>query len=270
MPTPPLVDTHCHLTAEAFAGDLAAVVERARQAGVAACVVVAVDAASAERAAALAAGHPGWAFATAGVHPTEPAVADPGEWQRVEELLGSGRFRAVGETGLDDYHEEVPLAAQRPSLHRHVEAALAHDLPVILHCRDAFPALHDELSRYAGAPLRGVLHCFTGGAADAERLLALGLHLGVGGVSTYKPNAALRATLRDAPLERLLLETDAPWLAPQAVRGKRNEPAFVAHVAAALAADRGLALSDLAARTSANADALFGLRLDVSPRRPSA
>lgn len=264
-PTLPLVDTHCHLTAEAFAADRAAVVERARQAGVAACVVVAVDAASAEQAAALAAGHPGWAFATAGVHPTEPVVADPGEWHRVEELLGSGRFLAVGESGLDDYHKEVPLTAQLPSLHRHVEAALALGLPVILHCRDAFPTLHGELSRYAGAPLRGVLHCFTGGAEDAERLLALGLHLGVGGVSTYKPNAALRATLRAAPLERLLLETDAPWLAPQAVRGKRNEPAFVAHVAAALAADRGLELPEFAARTTANAVALFGLRLPPAP-----
>ena len=226
-------------------------------------MVVAVDAASAEAAAELAAGQPGWAVATAGVHPTEAAVADADEWRRVEELLGSGRFRAVGETGLDDFHKDVPLTAQRPSLHRHVEAALACDLPVILHCRDAFPALHDELRRYAGSPLRGVLHCFTGGAADAERLLALGLHLGVGGVSTYKPNAELRATLRAAPLDRLLLETDAPWLAPQAVRGKRNEPAFVAHVAAALAADRGLELPELAAATTANAEALFGLKLAV-------
>ena len=263
MERPPLVDTHCHLTVEAFGADRGAVVERARAAGVAACVVVALDAASALEAAALAEALPGWAVPTAGVHPTQPAVADTDEWRRVEELLASGRFRAVGETGLDDYHEEVPLADQVPSLHRHVEAALEHDLPVILHCRDAFPALHAELGRYAGAPLRGVLHCFTGAEEDARRLITLGLHLGVGGVSTYKPNGALRAALRSVPLERLVLETDSPWLAPQAVRGQRNEPAFVAHVAATIAADRGLDLPAFAARTTANASALFGLKLAV-------
>ena len=261
MEPPTLVDTHCHLTVEAFASDRDAAIGRAREAGVSACVVVALDAASAVEAAELAERHPGWAVATAGVHPTQEAVSDPAEWARVEALLASGRFRAVGETGLDDYHREVPLATQLPSLHRHVEAALAHDLPVILHCRDAFPALHAELARYAGAPLRGVLHCFTGGEEDARRLLALGLHLGVGGVSTYKANDALRAALRGAPLERLVLETDSPWLAPQSVRGRRNEPAFVAHVAARIAADRALPLEELAAATTANATKLFGLKL---------
>jgi TatD DNase family protein len=195
------------------------------------------------------------------VHPTQDAVADEDEWRRIEELLASGRFAAVGETGLDDHHREIPLSAQVPSLHRHVEAALAHDLPLILHCRDAFPRLHAELSRYVGAPLRGVLHCFTGGGEDARQLLALGLHLGVGGISTYKPNGELRATLRSVAAERLLLETDAPWLAPQPVRGRRNEPAFVAHVAEVIAADRGAELPGFAERTTANADALFGLRL---------
>ena len=274
MATSPLVDTHCHLTVQAFDADRAAVVERAQEAGVAACVVVALDAASAVEAAGLAARPPGWAFPPAGVHPTQDSVTDAGEWRRIEELLASGGFRAVGETGLDDHHKEVPLRAQLPSLHRHVEAALAHDLPVILHCRDAFATLLAELQRYAGSRLRGVVHCFSGGEAEAQGLLALGLHLGVGGISTYKPNRELRATLRSAPVERLLLETDAPWLAPQAVRGRRNEPAFVAHVAAAAAADRGLELPEFAARTTANAEALFGLRLPApgaaSPRRPSA
>jgi len=264
---PPLVDTHCHLTVAAFGDDRAAVVERARQAGLAACVVVALDAASAVEAAALAGEFPGWAFPTAGVHPNQDGVADADEWRRIEELLDSGRFVAVGETGLDDHHKEIPLTAQVPSLHRHVESALEHDLPLILHCRDAFPRLHAELSRYAGAPLRGVLHCFTGSDEDARQLLGLGLHLGVGGISTYKPNGELRATLRRVAVERLLLETDAPWLAPQSVRGRRNEPAFVAHVAAVIAADRGAELTGFAARTTANADALFGLHVSTSPAR---
>jgi TatD DNase family protein len=110
-----------------------------------------------------------------------------------------------------------------------------------------------------------VLHCFTGGDEDARQLLALGLHLGAGGISTYKANGELRATLRQVPIERLVLETDSPWLAPQPVRGRRNEPAFVAHVAQVLAGDRGADLPSLAARTTLNADALFGLRLPPSP-----
>jgi TatD DNase family protein len=269
-----LVDTHCHLTVAAFDADRGQVVERARAAGLVGCVVVALDAPTARQALALADDLPGWAFPSAGVHPTEDVVADEAEWARIAELLASNRFVAVGETGLDDFHHKVPLELQVRSLHRHVAAALDLGLPLILHCRDAFPRLLDELRRYEGAPLRGVLHCFTGGAQEAARLLALGLHLGLGGVTTYKANAALRDVVREAPLERLLLETDAPWLAPQPERGRRNEPAFVTHVAQRLAADRGLALDDFAACTTANADALFGLGLArdavPTPRRPWA
>jgi TatD DNase family protein len=261
-PATDLVDTHCHLAAEAFDPDRGAVTARARVAGVAACVVVGVDAASSEAALRLADEFPGWAFASAGIHPTEAQVTDPGRWPAIRELLGSSRFVAVGETGLDDFHRRTPLDAQAASLHRHVTAALELDLPVILHCRDAFPRLLAELQRWRGAGLRGVLHCFTGGPAEAEALLELGLHLGLGGAATYKPNATLRAAVRAAPLERLVLETDAPWLAPQAVRGRRNEPAFVAHVADALAADRGVGRAEFAARTSAAARALFRLPPD--------
>jgi TatD DNase family protein len=258
-PLTDLVDTHCHLAFEAFDGDRRAVVDRAREAGVRACVVVGVDAASSEAALRLAEALPGWAFATAGIHPTERAVEDPARWPAVRELLRSGRFVAVGETGLDDFHRETPGEAQVGSLHRHVEAALELDLPVVLHCRDAFPRLLAELQRWRGSGLRGVLHCFSGGPVEAEALLELGLHLGLGGVTTYKANAALRQAVRAAPPERLVLETDAPWLAPQAVRGRRNEPAFVAHVAAVLAEDRGADRASFAAATSAAARALFRL-----------
>jgi len=261
-PTPPqldLVDTHCHLAWEAFDADRAAVVQRAQAAGVGACVVVGVDEATSEAGLGIARAQPGWAVATAGIHPTEADVTDPARWPPLRELLGRGGFVAVGETGLDDYHHTTPLEAQAASLQRHVRAALDLGLPVILHCRDAFPRLLDELQRWRGTGLRGVLHCFTGGPAEAEQLLELGLHLGAGGAATYKPNGALRDALRTAPLDRLVLETDAPWLAPVPVRGRRNEPAFVSHVAACLADDRGLPRAEFAARTSSNARALFGL-----------
>ncbi|MHC5209654.1 MAG: TatD family hydrolase [Planctomycetota bacterium] len=256
-----LVDTHCHLTAHAFAADRDAVVERARAAGLAACVVVAVDDDSALEALELSERHAGWAHATAGLHPTEAAVTDDDAWHRVEELLSSGRFAAVGETGLDDYHDRIPMEQQVRSLHRHVRASLALSLPVILHCRDAFERLIAELEAYTGTPLRGVVHCYTGTAHDLDRLLAMDLHIGIGGIATYKANSALRDVVREVPANRLLVETDAPWLAPMPVRGRRNEPAFVAHVAERLAAERNIELTTLAEHTTANAAALFGLDL---------
>jgi TatD DNase family protein len=256
---PPLVDSHCHLAFQAFDPDREAVIARAREAGLVGCVAVAVDAASAEAARALARRHPGWLVATAGLHPTEEAVADPDELQAVEALLASGDFAAVGETGLDAHHDCAPLEVQEHSLTRHLELSLELDLPVVLHCREAFAPMARALLPFRGRPLRGVLHCFTGCEDDLAPLLEAGLHIGVGGIATYKRNDALRAAVRAVPRERLLLETDAPWLAPQAVRGKRNEPAYVAHTAAFLADDLGLPLEELAATTTANARALFGL-----------
>jgi TatD DNase family protein len=274
-----LVDTHCHLAFPAFDEDREAAIERAMTAGLAACVVVAVDQESAAAALSLAERHPGWAHPTAGVHPTEQRLLDPGEWPRVAELLDSGRFVAVGESGLDAFHDTVPMEDQVGSLHRHVQAALDRSLPIILHCRDAFERLAGELRAYAGQPLRGVLHCYTGGRAELPALLEAGLHVGVGGIATFAKSGSLRAAVREVPDERLLVETDAPWLAPVPVRGKRNEPAFVAHVARCLATDRGMAPDVFAALTTANADALFGLGLGdaqarrgarpLSPRRPA-
>jgi TatD DNase family protein len=267
----PLVDTHCHLTVAPFDADRDEVIGRARQAGLLACVVVAIDAASARMALHLAEEHPGWIHPPAGLHPHEETLRDEAAWRRVEELLDSGRFVAVGETGLDAYHDRIPMEEQVRSLHRHVAAAIDRDLPVIPHCRDAFERLADELARYSGQPLRGVLHCYTGAARERDRLLAAGLHIGVGGIATFKANGWLREVLQEVPEERLLVETDAPWLAPQPVRGRRNEPAWVTHVAEQLAADRGRTPEEVAALTTANADRLFSLGLGGGPSpRPSA
>jgi TatD DNase family protein len=176
----------------------------------------------------------------------------------VRELLCSGGFVAVGETGLDAFHECAPLDVQRKALAQHADLALDLDLPVVVHCRDAFPQLIEALEAYRGAGLRGVLHCFTGGHAERDALLDLGLHIGVGGIATYKPRSDLREVVREVPEDRLLIETDAPWLSPVPMRGRRNEPSFVAHVARCLAADRGTPLQHLAERSTANARSLFG------------
>jgi len=263
-----VVDSHCHLAFDAFGEDRGQVIERARAAGVVACVVVGVDPASALAALEIAESEPGWAHATAGLHPTESATLDEAQWPRVEELLRSGRFVAVGETGLDDYHDTVPMDRQVTSLHRHLECALDLDKPVILHCRDAFDRMAEVLQRYTGAPLRGVLHCFTGTAADVPALLEAGLHIGVGGIATFRKSTELRDAVRGVPDERLLVETDAPWLSPVPVRGRRNEPAFVAHIARCLAEDRDVDAATFANSTTANADTLFGLGLGLDDAGP--
>jgi TatD DNase family protein len=254
---PPLIDTHCHLAFSAFDEDRSEVLNRAREAGLVSCVAVAVDAQSARQALALAKAEPGFVYATAGIHPTEEAVADPAEFPLVRELLESKQFVAVGETGLDAYHECAPLDIQRDALIQHLNLALQCDLPVVLHCRDAFPELLAALESYRGEGLRGVLHCFTGGHSEREALLSLGLHIGVGGIATYKPNSDLREVVREIPDERLLIETDAPWLSPVPMRGRRNEPAFVAHVASRLSEERQQPLATLAKQCTANAQALF-------------
>ncbi|GJM22309.1 MAG: deoxyribonuclease [Planctomycetota bacterium] len=256
---PSLVDTHCHLAFSAFADDLDAVVERARSAGLVGCVAVAVDPESAEAALALSEQFPGWAHATSGLHPTEAACADPLAWDKVNAQLRGGRFVAVGETGLDRFHDDVPLATQQASLERHLGLAVELDLPVILHCRDAFDELLEQLAPWRARGVRGVLHCFTGDAAHIDRLLELDLHVGVGGIATFKPRDDLRAAVRAVPLTRLLVETDAPWLAPVPHRGRRNEPAYVADVASCLAADRELELEAFCDATTQAARALFNL-----------
>jgi len=256
---PALVDTHCHLAFSAFADDLESVVERARRAGLIGCVAVAVDPASAEAARELSRRFPGWAHPSAGLHPTEAACAEPRAWDAIETLLRGGGFVAVGETGLDRFHDDVPLDVQQASLERHLALAVELDLPVILHCRDAFDELLEQLDPWPARGLRGVLHCFTGEAAHVTRLLELDLHVGVGGIATFKPRDDLRAAVHDVPLERLLVETDAPWLAPVPHRGRRNEPAYVADVAACLAADRGMPVEEFADATTRSARALFGL-----------
>ena len=255
----PLIDTHCHLGFEAFDEDRSEVLQRAREAGLVGCVAVAVDAASAGVAAALAEAEPGFIHATAGIHPTEDCCGDPAEWDRVRALIRSGAFVAVGETGLDAFHDRIPMPTQIRSLEQHLELALETERPVILHCRDAFAPLTEVVQRFAGAGLRGVLHCFTGSLEELEPLVEAGLHVGFGGITTFKPREDLRQAARRIPLERLLVETDAPWLAPMPHRGRRNEPAYVADTARRIADERGLDLPTLAQATTRNARDLFGL-----------
>jgi TatD DNase family protein len=253
-----LVDTHCHLTDPRFATDQAEVIDRARAAGVTRIVAVGGGGPIelSEAAADLAARH-SFLRATAGIHPHDAKSYDDSIESRIEALLVRPEVVAVGETGLDYYYEHSPREIQREALARHVTLARRHDLPIILHCRDAEADLRAVLDTEAPGSLRGVLHCFTGNYEDACWAIDKGLLVSFTGIITFRTADALRDVARRLPLDRLRVETDSPYLAPVPMRGKRNEPAFVVHTARTLAELRGVTLDDVANVTSANAESLF-------------
>jgi TatD DNase family protein len=255
-----LTDTHAHLDDEQFREDLPAVLARAAAAGVPRALAVATTAASAARCVALADQYPGL-FATAGIHPNHAAEAAPADWDAVVALAARPRVVAVGETGLDRHWTYTPFPVQEDYFARHLDLARRRGLAVVVHCREAeadvVRLLRADYDRHG--PVRGVLHSFTGGAATAAACLAMGLYLSFAGMLTYKNAQALRDVAQTVPHDRLLVETDSPYLAPVPLRGKRNEPANVVHTAACLAGVCGLSVERLAEITTRNAEALFGL-----------
>jgi TatD DNase family protein len=258
------LDSHCHLTADDYAADRAEVLARARAAGVSALVAIGsgYGAARLAEAAALAAREPD-VFATAGVHPHEAKELDDDARRRLREALALPRVVAVGECGLDYWYDNSPRAAQREAFAFQVALARELDLPVSIHVRDRGEDAYEDLlaiwrSESAGA-VAGVLHCYTGSLEFARRGLDAGLLVSFSGIVTFKKAGALREVARALPLDRLLVETDAPFLAPEGQRGHRNEPAFVARVGETLAALHGADAETVARATSANARRLFRL-----------
>lgn len=244
-------DTHCHLGLDGEPPEPEH--ERARAAGVEAMLVVGVDLASSRRARDVAARLPGVHW-SAGLHPNS-AAHFPSEWSGLESLARAGGCCAIGETGFDFFRDTTSPELQELALRAQLDLARSLDLPVILHCREAHAALAAVLRDYA--PLPGVMHCFAGGVAEARVMLDLGLCLSFAGPLTYPKNDALRAACAFAPADRVLVETDAPFLPPQGRRGRRNEVAFVLPVLAQLAELRGWGLHEAAEITTANARALF-------------
>jgi TatD DNase family protein len=253
-----LIDTHCHLSDESFDTDRADVIARAREAGV--CKIVAVGGGGpieeSEKSAEIAALHD-FIRATAGIHPHDSSSYDDATEARIERLLARPEVVAVGETGLDYYYENSPRPEQRDSLARHVALARKHDLPIVLHCRSAERDLREVLDSTAPGSLRGVVHCFTGSYEDACWYLDKGLLVSFTGIITFKKAQDLREVARRLPLDRLMVETDSPYLAPVPKRGRRNEPAYVVHVAEMLATLHSVDVDDVVAATGANAEALF-------------
>lgn len=252
-----LVDTHAHLMDTAFANDLPAVLERAAAAGVVAMVCVGYDEASSVAAVALAEQHP-QIVAAVGVHPNSSSAARPGAFKRIEELAHHPRVVGIGETGLDNYRKRTPPAVQRDWFNRHLDLAARLNLPVIVHNREADaevgPILLDW-SRETGG--RGVLHCFSGDDAMLAAGLGAGFTVSFAGPVTYKNAGALSLRAQRVPLDRVVVETDCPYLPPHPHRGQRNEPAHVRLTAARLAELHGVSLDAIEHATTANARRLF-------------
>jgi TatD DNase family protein len=253
-----LADSHCHLDDEQFAADQAEVRERAAQAGLQYMLSIGTGEGPPDLQAAIrqAEAHTE-VLATVGVHPNDALKATDGTFDHLRELLPHPKVVAVGEIGLD-YHWDVPKSAQHPIFVRQIEMAAQAGLPVIIHTRDAWEDTEAVLREvWLGSGVPCVMHCFTGNKAQAEAFLEMGCVLAFGGVVTYPKSAAVREALLATPNDRLLLETDAPYLPPVPHRGKRNEPSYILHTARAVAAVRGQTLQEVAAETTANFERIF-------------
>jgi TatD DNase family protein len=258
-----LVDTHAHLHDPAFDADRPAVIARARAVGVAGFLTIGTDVGTSEAAVALAQAEAD-VYAAVGIHPHDARTADDAALARITALAHLPRVVAVGEIGLDYYRDHSPPAVQRTALVAQLQLARALGKPVLLHCRDAHADLLDVCGAEGVATVGGILHCFSGDSAVARRGLDLGLLISVAGPVTYPSARRLVEVVRALPLDRLVVETDCPYLPPQPWRGQRNEPAYLPVTAARVAELLGVPVSTVAARTTENAARLLAL----PPPRP--
>ena len=253
------IDTHAHLDGDRFSPDRPEVLARAEQAGLSRIVVVATTAATSLTCVQLAQQH-ALLRATVGIQPNHVAEEPADAWDDVVALADRPEVVALGETGLDRYWDRTPFAQQEDFFARHLQLARKLNLAVVIHCREAeadtVRMLRADFDKHG--PVRAVMHSFTGDLATAEACLQMGLHISFAGMLTYKNAQALRDVAAKMPLERVLVETDSPYLAPVPNRGKRNEPAFVVHTATCLAQTLGVPIGVLAEQTTKNARRLFG------------
>ncbi len=258
-----LIETHAHLYAEAFKSDRAEALQRAASAGVSTILLPNIDHTSIDALLALEAQAPTVCRAMMGLHPCSVTPAFDQELYLVEEWLGKRPFVAVGECGIDLYWDKTHLAEQQQALRVQLQLAKQYQLPIVLHTRDAFAETAALVEEAQDGTLRGVFHCFSGSVAEAERAIALGFKLGIGGVVTFK-NGGLDKVLPHIGLEHLVLETDCPYLAPVPYRGKRNEPAYLPLMLHRVAELLARHPEEVAAATTATATQLFQLAESAS------
>jgi TatD DNase family protein len=256
-----VIDTHAHLDDDRFAGDLAEVVARAQAAGLERVVTIGTDATTSRTNVGLAERFPLLRVAV-GIQPNHVAEAQPGDWDLILVLVNHAACVAIGETGLDRYWDRAPFALQEEYFARHLDLSRRVGKPVVIHCREAegdvVRVLRAEFD--ARGPVAGVMHSFTGDAVTARACLDMGLYISFAGMVTYKNAENLRSVATTVPLDRVLVETDSPYLAPVPLRGKRNEPAHVVHTAECLAKVLGVTPEVIDEHTTRNARELFKVR----------
>jgi TatD DNase family protein len=265
-----IIDSHAHLEFPQFDEDRPAMLERARAAGIEALLAIGSGTGPDRLNAAIPfAEQYDWIYATVGIHPHEAALATEEHFARLDELAHHPRVIAWGEIGLDYYYDHSPREVQHQVFRRQLGQARAAKLPIVIHCRDAWADCLQMIEQdWRSSGLGGILHCFTGTLDDARRGLDMGFMVSFAGNVTYPKMQHLRDVAREIPLDRLLTETDSPFLPPQGRRGKRNEPAFVVEVAQALANVRDLGSDEIAATTAANFRRFFRLGALSSSARP--
>lgn len=253
-----LIDTHTHLFTRHFDDDLDEVMSSAHNSDVRQMLLPNIDKGTTERMKAVQSRFPDQVRMMMGVHPCSVKDDYELELAHVKEELGKGHYVAVGEIGIDLYWDKSKLGIQQKAFEQQMEWAKEMELPVAVHCRDAYPEVIGSIRKVQDGTLQGVLHCFTGAKEYADQLLDLGFHLGIGGVITFK-NSGVAEVAATLPLDKLVLETDSPYLAPVPYRGKRNQSSYVRFVAEKLAEVKGISVTELAEITTANAVRLFKL-----------
>jgi TatD DNase family protein len=251
-----ITDTHTHLYSKEFDKDRETLVEQALAAGITRFYLPNIDSGSIERMLALEQQYPNHCFAMMGLHPCHVNQTVEKELELVKSWLGRRPFAAIGEIGIDLYWDKTFLEAQHQAFKVQIEWALEYGYPIVIHCRNAFDEVYAVLGSFARLP-KGIFHCFSGNLEQAHKILALkGFKLGIGGVVTFK-NAGLDKVVEQLELSDLVLETDAPYLAPLPHRGKRNEPAYLRAIAQKVAGLKNVGVEEVAKITSANADFIF-------------
>jgi TatD DNase family protein len=253
-----LVDSHCHLDYDPMAGDIEGTLRRANEKNVKGFLTICTELSKLPVVTSLAENHRD-VFATVGVHPHEAERTLPEKelFQVLSQAASHPKVVGFGETGLDYYYAHSPEKDQKGAFKAHIEAAIDLDLPLIVHTRDAEEDTIHCLKTMGHGKARGVIHCFSGSAWLRDKALELGFYISVSGIMTFRKAEALRDVLKDVPLERILLETDSPFLAPEPYRGKSNEPAYVVETAIKLAELKGVDIDDLCAQTTQNFLTLF-------------
>jgi TatD DNase family protein len=253
-----MIDTHCHLYTKEFNEDIDVIMQNAKSVGVTKCFLPAIDKDSINSMITLANNYPENCFLMAGLHPCSVRENYLEEIEQVKKMMQEQKIYGIGETGLDFYWDKTFIKQQYEALEIQIELALEHNLPLILHTRDALHETIEVIKKYKHTALRGIFHCFGGSLEQAKDIIKTGFYMGIGGIVTYK-NAGVAEVLKQVNMQHLVLETDAPYLTPVPFRGKRNESSYLKYIVEKIAAVKNLSVEEVENITTANAEKIFGV-----------